>query len=50
LALGKLIVRKIELETNLWNLKAQYKDDYPDVRKAKQKVAVFERAIREILP
>ncbi len=50
LALGKLIIRKIELETNLWNLKTQYKDDYPDVRKAKQKVAVFERAIREILP
>ncbi len=49
-ALGKLIIRKIELETNLWNLKAQYNDDYPDVRKAKQKVAIFERAIREILP
>ncbi|MDQ6785992.1 MAG: hypothetical protein M3033_04130 [Acidobacteriota bacterium] len=50
LALGKLIVRKIELETNLWLLKAQYKDDYPEVKRAKRKLDVFEKAVREILP
>jgi uncharacterized protein involved in exopolysaccharide biosynthesis len=50
LALGKLIVRKIELETNLWLLQAQYKDDYPEVKRARRKLAVYEKAIREILP
>lgn len=49
-ALGRLIVRRIELETELWNLQKQYKDDYPQVKKAGRKVEVFERAIREILP
>jgi len=50
IAMGKLFVRKIELETNLWNLKLKYKDDYPEVKRAKRKLEVFERAIREILP
>ena len=50
LALGKLIVRKIELETALWNLKCQYNDDFPQVKRAKRKVEVFEKAIGEILP
>lgn len=50
LALGKLTVRKIELETNLWMMQKQYKDDYPEVKRLKRKVEVFERAIREILP
>lgn len=49
-ALGKLIVRKVELETELWNLKAQYNDDYPQVKRAKRKVEVFDQAIGEILP
>src|SRR3954463_16393983 len=31
LALGKLIVRKCELETDLWSLEAQYKEGHPDV-------------------
>lgn len=50
LALGRLTVRKIELETALWSLQQQYKDDYPDVLRLKRKVAVFDRAIREIMP
>lgn len=50
LALGKLAVRKTELETNLWLLQKQYKDDYPEVKRAKRKVEVFDRAIRELLP
>ncbi len=50
LALGKLTLRKIALETNLWNLQKQYKDDYPEVKRLKRKVEVFDRAIREILP
>ena len=50
LALGKLIVRKTELETDLWNLRRQYNDDHPEVKRAKRKIEIFEKAIREILP
>ena len=49
LALGKLIVRKIELETDVWNLKRQYNEDHPEVKRARRKVAVYEKAIKEIL-
>ncbi|MBA3784374.1 MAG: hypothetical protein H0X15_02375 [Acidobacteria bacterium] len=49
LALGKLIVRKIELETDLWNLRRQYNDDHPEVKRAKRKVEVFEKAVKEVL-
>lgn len=48
-ALGKLIVRKAELETDLWRLQKDYKDDHPDVKTAKRKAEIFETAIREIL-
>jgi hypothetical protein len=49
LALGRLMLRKVELETELSALRVQYKDDHPDVRKLKRKIDVFESAIREIL-
>jgi uncharacterized protein involved in exopolysaccharide biosynthesis len=49
LALGKLIVRKVEIEADLWNLRLQYKDDHAEVRRAKRKVEIYERAIKEIL-
>ena len=50
LALGKLIVRKTELETDLWNLRRQYADDHPEVKRARRKIEVYEKAIKEILP
>ncbi len=50
LALGKLIVRRAELETDLWSLRQQYGDDHPNVKRARRKLAVFEKAIKEILP
>lgn len=50
LALGKLAVRKIELEVDLWSLRMQYKDDQAEVRRARRKVEVYEKAVREILP
>ncbi|MCA1622280.1 MAG: hypothetical protein LC768_03010 [Acidobacteria bacterium] len=50
LALGKLLVRKTELETDLWNLRRQYNDEHPEVKRAKRKIEVFEKAIKEILP
>ncbi len=50
LALGKLLVRKTEIETDLWNLRRQYNADHPEVKRAKRKVEIYERAIKEILP
>ena len=50
LALGKLMSRKIETDIDLWNLKKQYSDDHPEVKRAKRKMEVFDKAIKEILP
>lgn len=50
LALGKLLVRKTELEVDLWNLLKQYNADHPEVKRAKRKIDVYEKAVREILP
>jgi uncharacterized protein involved in exopolysaccharide biosynthesis len=49
LALGKLMVKKIELETELWLLEVNYKADHPDVKRAKRLVEIYEAAIKEIL-
>lgn len=48
-ALGKLIVRKIELETDLWALRAKYDDEHPDVKRARRKLEIYEASIKEIL-
>lgn len=48
-ALGKLIVRKVELQGELWSLQQQFGDAHPDVKRAKRKVEIFEQAIKEIL-
>lgn len=50
LALGKLLVRKTELEIELWNLLRQYNGDHPEVKRARRKIEVYNRAVREILP
>jgi hypothetical protein len=50
LALGKLIVRKVEIETELWILSQKYNQEHDDVKRAKRKVATYEKAIKEILP
>jgi hypothetical protein len=50
LALGKLIVRKAELDTNLHFLLQQYNEQHEDVKRARRKSETFEKAIREILP
>jgi hypothetical protein len=49
LALGRLIVKRIELETDLWKLQANYKDEHPEVKRAKRRVEIYESAISEIL-
>ena len=50
LALGKLLVRKNQLEANLWALTNQYGGDHPDVKRAQRKVQSFQNSISEILP
>lgn len=49
LALGRLIVKRVELETDLWKLQGNYKDEHPDVKRAKRRVEIYESAISEIL-
>ena len=48
-ALGKMIVRKVELQADLWSLQLQLGDGHPDVKRAKRKVEIYENAIKEIL-
>ena len=49
LALGKLIVRKAELEADHASLQSKYGDEHPDVKRAKRKIDIFEGAIKAIL-
>jgi uncharacterized protein involved in exopolysaccharide biosynthesis len=49
LALGKLMTRKVDVETELWKLLQTYKDEHPEVKRARKKVEIFENAIAEIL-
>ncbi|HVE57973.1 MAG TPA: hypothetical protein VNB22_14160 [Pyrinomonadaceae bacterium] len=48
-ALGKLMVRKCELNTDLWTLQKEFNDQHPDVKRAKRKLEIFEAAIKDIL-
>lgn len=50
LALGKLMIRRAEVGTDLWVKKNQYGDDYPEVKRLKKKLMTFDNAIKEILP
>lgn len=49
LALGKLLVKKVELDTQLAALLKSYKEEHPDVRRAKRKLEIYEKAVNEIL-
>lgn len=48
-ALGKLMVRKVDAEIDLWKLSQDYADAHPEVKRAKKKVEIYEKAIKEIL-
>lgn len=50
LALGKLMVRETELRVDLWNLHKQYKDDHIEIKRARHRVEIYEKAVKEILP
>lgn len=49
LALGKLIVRRTDAAADLYQLSEKFADNHPDVKRAKRKVEVFDKAIAEIL-
>lgn len=49
LALGKLMVKKAEMATELAALLKSYKEEHPDVKRAKRRVEIYEKAITEIL-
>lgn len=50
LPLGKMFVRRAELATAVWKLQTEYTDETPDVKRAKRKVEIFDKAVKEILP
>lgn len=49
LALGKLLVRRAELNVALWSLQKRFGDDHPDVKRARKKASIFDAAVKEIL-
>src|SRR5258708_6837213 len=49
LALGRLIVRKAALDTELARLMRTYNKDHPEVKRAKRRVEIFDDAIKEVL-
>jgi hypothetical protein len=49
LALGKLIVRKAVLETDLARLLRKNNKDHPEVKRATRKLEIYDAAINEVL-
>lgn len=49
LALGKLLIKKVSLEAALWELSKTYKDEHPEIKRAKRRVEIYQSAIKEIL-
>lgn len=50
LALGKIILQKVEFEAEYEDLRKKYHEQHPEVKRARRKVEIFDKAIREILP
>ena len=48
-ALGKLLVRQAEVETELWRLKLTYADSHPEVKQTVKKAQIYEKAVSAIL-
>lgn len=49
-ALGQLMIKKVAVEMQLYNLKKKYKDDHPDVQRTKRKLDIYNKAVAEIMP
>lgn len=48
-ALGKLLVREAELETDIWSLKLIYTDGHPEVKQAVKKLSIYAAVTKDIL-
>lgn len=48
-ALGKLILGKVANQSKLIQLRQQYADEHPSVKRQRKKVEVYEAAIKEII-
>lgn len=48
-ALGKLVVRRAAVATELHRLLRTYSKDHPEVKRAQRRVDIYDAAIREIL-
>ena len=49
LALGKLIVRKAVLDSELARLTRSYSKEHPDVKRAARRAEIYDSAIKEVL-
>jgi len=49
LALGKLLIKRASLETDLQRLQRSYAKDNPEVKRAKRRVEIFDSSIKQIL-
>lgn len=49
LALGKMLTRQAELDTELWRLKLTYADGHPEVKQTAKKLEIYEKAVNAIL-
>ncbi|MER3429854.1 MAG: hypothetical protein C4324_02215 [Blastocatellia bacterium] len=48
-ALGKLMIKRLDAAIELWKLRQSFADNYPDVRRALRKWEIFDKAVKEIL-
>lgn len=48
-ALGKLVLKKVGVETELARMLRSYAEDHPEVKRMKRKVEIYTAAIKEIL-
>ncbi|CAN5754584.1 hypothetical protein BH24ACI3_BH24ACI3_01390 [soil metagenome] len=49
LALGKLMVKRAELQAAHTKLLSGYKEEHPDVKRAKRRIEIYDKAIKDIL-
>lgn len=49
LALGKLMIRRLEAAIDLWKLRQTYADNHPDVRRALRRWEIFDKTVKDIL-
>lgn len=50
LALGKMLVKRASLETEVSRLLRSYTNDHAEVKRARRRVEIFDAAVKEILP